>query len=355
MAHTYTSLLSRVIFSTSTEWGLGLAFMLVACGCHADDADGITRKGSESDRNQDGKPDQQLETFFRDGRKVMTQLSQTNLQGELVTVTWGLHLGGRLVATDSDEDADGHFETIMVMRPDSTDLEVFQRSIDGAVKPAGTNTVSAYQKQTAAFAEFFGKAITAGVEDRLGERLMEETRGKLLAAELEKQGPASISQPRDGEFTTKVFERDSDNDGRSDFRMETFYRGESKVMMITSRPDADGVMAVESRGYLVAGNLVLTEADEDGGGIFETIMATDPETNDIEMFVRKADGSVRPASSRLVEAHKKMFGAVAEFFDEMSDTNSTPADLDDDKIEERIRATQQKIQEAHREITDDKK
>lgn len=355
MAHTSTSLLSHIIFSTSMVWGLGLALMLVACGCHADNTDGITRKGSEVDRNQDGKPERQLEAFFRDGRKVMTQLSQTNLQGELVTVTWGLHLGGRLVATDSDEDADGHFETIMVKRPDSTDLEVFHRSIDGSVKPASANTVAAYQKQTATFAEFFGKAITAGVEDGRGEKLRNEARGKLLEAELEKQEPGSISEPHNGEFTTRVFERDTDKDGKPDYRMETIYRGERKVMMITSRVNASGVMAVESRGYLVAGNLVLTEGDEDGDGIFESIMATDAETKDIEMFVRKVDGSVRPASSRVVEAHKKMLGAVGEFFDEMANTNVTPASIDDHIVLERFRATHQKIQDAQNEIADDKK
>jgi hypothetical protein len=157
------------------------------------------------------------------------------------------------------------------------------------------------------------------------------------------------------DITTRVFERDTDKDGKPDYRMETFYRGEKKVMMIISRVNASGVMAVEARSYLVAGNLVLTEGDEDGDGMFESIMAIDPKTKDIEMFVRQADGSVRLASSRVVEAHKKMFGAVAEFFDELSNTNATPASLDDDTIEQRIRATQQKIQDAQREIADDKR
>ncbi len=157
------------------------------------------------------------------------------------------------------------------------------------------------------------------------------------------------------DMTTKVYERDFDKDGKADFRMERFYRGEEMVMMTTSRLNAGGVMSIDSRSYLVAGRQVLTEADDDGDGFFETIMATDPETKDIEMFVRKADGSVRPANSRVVEAHKKMNAAFTDFFDEMANTNATPANLDGEIIEERIRATQQKIRDAHKEIADDKK
>lgn len=160
---------------------------------------------------------------------------------------------------------------------------------------------------------------------------------------------------RSTDMTSKVYERDYDKDGKPDFRVEKFYRGEEMVMMTTSRLNAGGVMSIDSRSYLVAGRQVLTEGDEDRDGFFETIMATDPETRDIEIFVRKTDGSVHPASSKVVEAHKKMIGAVAEFFDELGNTNMTPANLNGEIIEERIRATQQKIRDAHKEIADDKK
>jgi hypothetical protein len=39
-------------------------------------------------------------------------------------------------------------------------------------------------------------------------------------------------------ITRRVFERDSDKDGKSDLRVETVYRDGTKVMLVWSKPDA---------------------------------------------------------------------------------------------------------------------
>ena len=65
-------------------------------------------------------------------------------------------------------------------------------------------------------------------------------------------------------ITNKVTEIDRDKDGKIDVRIETAYRGKTKVMMTMSRRNQHGVMAVSSRSYLADGKLVMVESDEDG-------------------------------------------------------------------------------------------
>ena len=144
----------------------------------------------------------------------------------------------------------------------------------------------------------------------------------------------------DGEITTKVTELDGNKDSKADSRFETFYRGGVKVLMVYSRADTNGVMRVNARTYFVNGEIVLSEGDDDGDGVFETIIATHPETEDLEVFTRAIEGDVRPASSRTVAAHKKQMSAVAEFFDEMPDM---------DDLDEKFRAAKKKIEDAEKE------
>ncbi len=152
------------------------------------------------------------------------------------------------------------------------------------------------------------------------------------------------SGDRTNGITAKVFERDRNQDGRIDFRMETFFRDGRKVLKVTSKLNANGKMAVDSRSYLVDGNMVLTEADENGDGVFETILAMNPETKDFDVFTREADGTAQPAGARVVEAYKKQMSAVGEFFDETLGEDANP-----DKFEELMRTAQKKIQDAEKE------
>src|SRR6266516_5398024 len=54
-------------------------------------------------------------------------------------------------------------------------------------------------------------------------------------------------------ITSKIFERNRDKDGKPDVRIETVYRGDKTVMLIWSKPNAQGVMTVTSRSYFAGG------------------------------------------------------------------------------------------------------
>ncbi len=151
-------------------------------------------------------------------------------------------------------------------------------------------------------------------------------------------------------ITSKIFERDRDKDGKPDVRIETVYRGDKKVMLIWSKPNAQGVMTVTSRSYIAGGDLVSTESDEDGDGIFETIAVYRSGTSDMEVFTRQRDGSVKPVSARTLAVHKRQHAAISEFWDKAFDKGT-----DIDKAMEMMRETQQKIRDAEKEKTDGKK
>jgi len=153
------------------------------------------------------------------------------------------------------------------------------------------------------------------------------------------------------DITTKVSELDRDKDGKPDSQTEQFFRDGKRVMVVLSKRNAQGVWVVGSRSYHVGGKTVLIEGDDDGDGLFETLIAYSSDSDDFEVFTREANGSVRPASTRVLEAHKKQSAAFAEFFQVMRASTN----LDDQTIEERIRRTQKKVQDAAKEMTDENK
>ncbi len=69
------------------------------------------------------------------------------------------------------------------------------------------------------------------------------------------------------------------------------------------------------RGFYVAGELRLTEADFDGDGTFERIVIYDRAGNDMEVFTRHADGSVEPVNDLVLEAEREKHKALREYFD----------------------------------------
>jgi len=114
-----------------------------------------------------------------------------------------------------------------------------------------------------------------------------------------------------GDITTKTSER-SGKDGKPDVRIETVYRGKTKVLQILSRRNKQGALAVVSRSYLIDGKLHMIESDENGDGFFESVAVFDPVTDDFEMFTRQVDGSVKPVSTEALEAIKKKKVAADE-------------------------------------------
>lgn len=150
--------------------------------------------------------------------------------------------------------------------------------------------------------------------------------------------------------TSKVIERDRDKDGKPDYCMETVYRGAQKVMLIWSKPNRQGVMTVTSRGYLAGGDMVATESDEDGDGVFETLAVYRSGTGDMEVFARHLDGSVKPVSAQTLAAYKKQNAAISDFWERAFDKST-----DTDKVMEMMRETQKKIRDAEKEKSDEKK
>jgi len=149
------------------------------------------------------------------------------------------------------------------------------------------------------------------------------------------------------DITSKVFEK-TNTDGTVSFRMVTTYRGKEKVMMEMFRPDAQGVLAITSRSYLAGGDLVMTESDEHKSGRFDTFAVYGPGTDDMEVFTREADGSVKPVSTRTLSAYKQQTAAVSDFF------SGLPTNASDAEISKRLEETRQKIQNAEKQKTGDK-
>jgi hypothetical protein len=154
---------------------------------------------------------------------------------------------------------------------------------------------------------------------------------------------ASVAYADDTNITRKVFEK-KDKDGKVVSSYETIYRGKARVMLVIRRPNKDGVMIVTARSYLAGGELVLTESDEDHDGTLETLACYSPAKNEMEVFIRQPDGSVKPVSAKNLEAFKKQNAAVSQFWDKAFEK-----DTSGEELSKSIRATQKKIQNAERE------
>jgi hypothetical protein len=142
-----------------------------------------------------------------------------------------------------------------------------------------------------------------------------------------------------GEMTTKVVNIPSKN-GRPDTRIETVFRGETKVLMVMSHRNARGALAV-TRSYFVEGRMVMAESDEDGDGVFESVTVWSPGTDAFEQFRRLPDGSVRPVSAAVLEATKKQ-KAVAD--ESLRKALENP-DMSAKELDALVRENRQKIME----------
>ena len=123
------------------------------------------------------------------------------------------------------------------------------------------------------------------------------------------------------DITNKVFVK-KDQNGKVIFRLEKIYRSGSEIMMVTSRTNLQGALVVTSRSYLVNGNLVMTESDENKDGTFETIAIYNPPTGDMEIFIRQPDGSVKPASTEILQTYKKQNAKISKFWNDLEKTSS---------------------------------
>lgn len=105
------------------------------------------------------------------------------------------------------------------------------------------------------------------------------------------------------EITTKVFDHDYDG-GKRHSHTEVFYRrGNAHHILMIIRTTEAGVTKT-IRGYAV-GDTVVTEVDDHGDGMYETLLIKSTKTNDLEMFSRRPDGTVRPVDAKTLALTKQ--------------------------------------------------
>ncbi len=141
-------------------------------------------------------------------------------------------------------------------------------------------------------------------------------------------------------ITNKVTEIDRDKDGKIDVRIETAYRGKTKVMMTMSRRGQQGVMAIQSRSYFAEGKMVMVESDEDADGTLESITVFRTDTDDFEMFTRQADGTARPVSTEKLDSIKKQKAVADSSMRELCDET----DMSEGEMGDLLERNRQKIE-----------
>jgi hypothetical protein len=112
-------------------------------------------------------------------------------------------------------------------------------------------------------------------------------------------------------------------------------------MRVVSSKEQSGIWS-NSRSYFVKDELLLTEVDGNGDGVFETMVLYHPNQKDMEVFKTQSGGSLRPVHTKLLQAYKLEHAALNGFWDKAFDTN------DKSKLEMLFRKTQKDIEEATR-------
>jgi hypothetical protein len=147
--------------------------------------------------------------------------------------------------------------------------------------------------------------------------------------------------------TSKVNER-RNPDGTLRWRIETTLRGKTPILRV--HQNFKSGKTTTTRSYMVGGEMVMMESDEDGDGLFETIIVYRPSKSDMEVFTRERDGSVHPVNAHKLAAYKKQQAALSELWDKAFDK-----DVDAEKFIERVQETKRKIEDAEKEKKDDQK
>ncbi len=127
------------------------------------------------------------------------------------------------------------------------------------------------------------------------------------------------------------------------------YRGTKKIMTEIFIPDAKGKLVIDSRCYLVGGELVMLECAEHTPGKLDSIYIYVPGTDDMEAFTRQADGSVKPVSTRLLSAYKEMNATEKDLFKTLNNTNTTEA-----QWEAKVQEIKDKVQDIQKRIDAEK-
>jgi hypothetical protein len=135
----------------------GLAVSVVVAVCQAAEADGLSSKVAEVDRDKDGRPDVRMQVVSRGEAKQMMVMSRVDESGAWKVTARSFYVGPHMAVTESDDDGDGFFEMVAVYREDPEDVNAFVRERDGSVRPAEVKVVEALRKQNAVLTEFWSK------------------------------------------------------------------------------------------------------------------------------------------------------------------------------------------------------
>src|SRR5262245_51901571 len=142
-------------------------------------------------------------------------------------------------------------------------------------------------------------------------------------------GFACLGQDATG-ITTKVKVVDANNDGKNVVRVEITYRGDTEVMVTTFRPNKEGVMALYSRTYFANGKAVMIESDDDRDGRLKYLTIFGPTEDDVEMFTREADGTVKPVITQRLDILKKQRAIFRDLEQKAMEGKKRPLDENKD-------------------------
>lgn len=134
-----------------------MAVSVVVAVCQAAEADGLSSKVAEVDRDKDGRPDVRMQVVSRGEAKQMMVMSRVDESGAWKVTARSFYVGPHMAVTESDDDGDGFFEMVAVYREDPEDVNAFVRERDGSVRPAEVKVVEALRKQNAVLTEFWSK------------------------------------------------------------------------------------------------------------------------------------------------------------------------------------------------------
>jgi hypothetical protein len=132
-----------------------------------------------------------------------------------------------------------------------------------------------------------------------------------------------------------------DTNGQPLIHFETTFRGKERILVLMRK--REGGVVRSSRLFVVSGNSVLLESDEDGSGKFETVVLFNEPKGGLEVFKRQPDGSVKPADDKTIAAFRRQFSAIAGFWEEMLGPKAPS-----DKFFDSAKALKKEIQDAEK-------
>lgn len=149
----------------------------------ADSTNEISTKIVETARDS-GRIRLRILTTFRGKQRSIVEIQKITLAA--TNVTRSFYAGSHLAMIESDDDADGVFESFCLFREGSRDFEMFNRNPNGTVSPVSGRILEATKRKLKAADEAVDKLFSGqGVDDKELESILNEARKKISEAEEE--------------------------------------------------------------------------------------------------------------------------------------------------------------------------